>query len=99
MKLILIAAILATGALTAQSASASTKECRKSYYQGSNAAWLTGRYEDVAKDNAVISWGLRVTASLGPVYADWAHATDKSFSCVKQAGRYKCTARARACSK
>ncbi|NOX73559.1 MAG: hypothetical protein GXP03_08055 [Alphaproteobacteria bacterium] len=96
MKLILMAAILATGTLAAQAASA--KECRKSYFQGSNAAWLTGRYKDVAKDNAVISWGLRVTTSLGPVYADWDNATDKSFRCVTQSGRYKCTARARPCT-
>jgi hypothetical protein len=36
MKLILMAAILATGTLAAQGAAA--KECRKSFYQGSNAA-------------------------------------------------------------
>lgn len=74
------------------------KDCRKSFYEGSNAALLTGRYINVAKDNAVLSWGVRVTTSIGPVYADWANAVEKSFRCVKQGNRHKCTARARPCS-
>jgi len=78
---------------------AAAKECRSSYYTGSNAALLTGRYLDVAKDNAVISWGARVLTSVGPDYADWANARDKSFRCVKQGSRHKCTARARPCTK
>lgn len=92
--------VLVLAAISAVSAaqSASAKDCRKTYYQGSNAALLTGRYINVAKDNAIISWGLRVTTSLGPVYADWANAKNKSFRCVKRSGRHKCTARAQPCT-
>jgi hypothetical protein len=76
---------------------ASAKECLETYYQGSNAALLTGRYIDVARDNAVLSWGVRVTASVGPAYADWKNARDKSFRCVKRSGRFKCSAKAQPC--
>lgn len=79
-------------------APAAAKECLETYYQGSNAALLTGRYIEVAKDNAVISWGVRVTASVGPAFADWKNARNKSFRCVKRAGRHKCTARAQPCT-
>ena len=72
-------------------------ECLETYYQGANAALLTGRYLEMARDNAVISWGVRVTASVGPGFADWKKARNKSFRCVKRAGRYKCTARAQPC--
>ena len=77
----------------------SAKECRKSFYEGSNAALLTGRHVDTAKDNAVLSWSTRVLASVGPFYADWKLAEDRSFRCVIQNGRNKCTARARPCQK
>jgi len=93
-KTVLILGTLAVVTI-AQSAAA---DCRKSFYHGKNSAILTGRYIDVAKDNAIISWGLRVGANLGPVYADWANAKNKSFRCVKQNGRHKCTARARPCT-
>ena len=74
-----------------------TTDCKPSIYSGSNAALLTGRYLDMAKDNAVLSWGARVTASIGPGYAIWLNAKEKSFSCVKQGRLYKCTASARPC--
>jgi len=74
------------------------KECRSSFYEGSNAALLTGRYVDIAKENAVLSWTFRVTASVGPNYAIWSNAVEKSYSCVLQGRRHKCTARARPCS-
>lgn len=90
--------VLAAVAAVMAAQSASAKDCRKSYYQGSNAALLTGRYINIAKENAIISWSLRVTASLGPVYADWSNARNKRFRCVKRAGRHKCTARAQACT-
>jgi hypothetical protein len=90
-----MSAVLATLAVL-PTASAS-KECRASFYEGSNAALLTGRYQDVAKDNAVISWGFRVTTSVGPAFAIWAHAEEKSYSCVLQGTRHKCTAKARPC--
>jgi len=77
----------------------SAAQCRATVYQGSNAALLTGRYINVAKDNATISWGARVLASIGPDYADWKIAAGKSFHCVKRAGLYKCTATARPCKK
>ena len=77
---------------------AAAKDCRNSFYEGSNAALLTGRYQDMAKDNAVISWGVRVTTSVGPGYANWEHAEDRSYRCVKQGRLHKCTARARPCS-
>ena len=79
-------------------AAVEARDCRASFYEGSNAALLTGRYQDVAKDNAVLSWGARVLASVGPVYANWDNATDRSFRCVLQSGRHKRTARARPCS-
>ncbi|MFT4717437.1 MAG: hypothetical protein ACI861_001778 [Paracoccaceae bacterium] len=92
--------VLVLGAVMILSAtqSAMAEDCRKSYYHGKNSAFLTGRYLDVAKDNAIISWGLRVGTSLGPVYADWANAKNKGFRCVKQNGRHKCTASARPCT-
>jgi hypothetical protein len=96
MKLALLVATLIIAA--AVPALAQAKECRKSYYEGSNSAVLTGRYIDAAKDNAVLSWGARVTISVGPAYANWAHALNKSFRCIKQNGRHKCTARARPCT-
>ena len=91
------ALVLALALLGVSALPASARECLQTYYQGSNAALLTGRYIEVAKDNAVISWGVRVTASVGPAYAEWKKARNKSFRCVKRAGRYKCTARAQPC--
>ncbi len=73
------------------------KQCRATTYQGANAALLTGRYIKGAKDNAVISWEARVLTSIGPDYANWGKAIGKKFRCVKRAGRFKCTARARPC--
>ncbi len=96
MKPALLAATLIIAA--AMPALAQAKDCRKSHYEGANSAFLTGRYIDVAKDNAVLSWGARVTISVGPAYANWAHAISKSYRCVKQNGRHKCTARARPCT-
>ncbi|GEM_PF-2999299 len=96
-KLFAMAGVLVLVALPA--AAATKVECRAHYYQGSNAALLTGRYIGVAKDNAVLSWGARVLASIGPDYSDWKLAHNRSFHCVKRAGLYKCTARARACRK
>ena len=84
--------------MVALPAIAAAKDCRSAFYEGSNSAILTGRYQDVAKDNAVLSWGVRVLASLGPVYANWNNAVDHSFVCVLQDGRHKCAARARPCS-
>jgi len=97
-KLIVIATLIGVGLLPSALA-AKPKHCHKNYYQGANAALLTGRYINVAKDNAVLSWGARVLTSIGPDYADWKNARNKGFRCVKQAGRYKCTARAQACTK
>jgi len=94
--LILMLVLAGTAALPTASFA---KQCRQSFYQGSNAALLTGRYINVAKDNAVLSWGARVLTSIGPDYSDWKNATDKSFRCVKRAGLNKCTARARPCTK
>jgi hypothetical protein len=94
-KIVLVLSVITLSSL-AQTAAA--KDCRKSYYHGSNSAIITGRYIAVAKDNAIISWGLRVGTSLGPVYADWANARKKSFRCVKRNGRHKCTAKAQPCT-
>lgn len=94
LKILLVGSVLA---LAPQVGVA--KDCRESLYSGSNAALLTGRYLDVAKDNAVLSWGARVLASVGPDYVDWANARDKSFHCVKQGRLHKCTAQARPCTK
>jgi len=90
--------ILATALVVGLPIAAAAKECRNNYVHGSNAALLTGRYVDVAKDNAVLSWAARVTTSVGPSYADWDKARNKSFSCVRQGGRHKCTARAQPCA-
>lgn len=97
MKNLAFVLVLTLAALTVRSVAA--KECRAAFSYGSNSAFLTGRYIGVAKDNAIFSWGLRVTASLGPGYADWSLARNKSFRCVKQTGRHKCTAKARPCTK
>ncbi len=72
-------------------------QCLASYYQGSNGALLTGYSQKAARENAIISWGVRVTASVGPLYSDWDRAVDRSFSCVKKGKLIKCTARARPC--
>jgi len=77
---------------------ASAKECLNTFYQGSNAPLLTGRYQDMAKDNAVITWGGRVLASIGPAFSNWEKAEDRSFVCAKQGRLHKCTARARPCA-
>lgn len=99
MKSIILSTFAAAAmlALSPTLVSAAAKECRATIYQGANAALLTGRYKDIAKDNAVISWGARVLASIGPEYADWGKAINKSYRCVKRNGRYKCTARAQPC--
>ena len=89
-------AVVAFSVLTLPAA-VSAKECLKTTYHGSNAALLTGRYVDMAKDNAVISWGARVAASVGPNFANWNNAEDKSYSCVMQGRLHKCTASARPC--
>ncbi len=95
MKNILLMAALA--GLVAAPAGAGALKCLPNYYQGSNAALLTGYNKKMARENAVISWATRVTASVGPFYNDWKIARNKSFSCVKKGRLYKCTARAQAC--
>ena len=95
MKKILLMAAFA--GFVAAPASANALKCLPHYYQGSNAALLTGYSKKAAKDNAVISWATRVTASVGPFYNDWKIARNKSMSCVKRGRLYKCTARAQAC--
>jgi len=95
MKKILLVSALA--GFVAAPAGAGALKCLPHYYQGSNAALLTGYNKKAAKDNAVISWATRVTASVGPFYNDWKIAQNKSMSCVKRGRLYKCTARAQAC--
>jgi len=95
MRKIILVTTLAIG--FAAPLHAAPKTCSATFYQGSNAALLTGRYLKMAKDNAAISWGARVIASIGPDYADWSRATDKTYRCVKRGKLHKCTARARPC--
>jgi hypothetical protein len=95
MRTLHLAATLAT--LLLVPATVQAAECLKTVYHGSNAALLTGRYQDMAKDNAVLSWGTRVTTSVGPNFANWNNAVDKRFSCVMQGRLHKCTASARPC--
>ncbi len=89
--------ILSTALLTP--AAVSAKECLNTPYAGSNVPFFTGRYEDMAKDNAVISWGARVLLNVGAVFSNWENAEDKTFSCSKQGRLYACTATARPCTK
>ena len=77
---------------------ASAKECRKAYVEGSNAALVTGRSLELAKDNALLSWGMRVSTSAGPFYVSGKNARNRSVQCVKQRHLNKCTARARPCA-
>lgn len=77
---------------------ASARQCHTTAYEGSNSPVLTGRYMDVAKDAAVLSWGAAVSVSLGLRYANWEHAIEKGFTCQKRGNLYKCFARARPCT-
>ncbi|MCB1366774.1 MAG: hypothetical protein KDK00_03340 [Rhodobacteraceae bacterium] len=88
---------VAAAAMLALPVAASAKQCHGTAYEGSNAPILTGRYQDVAKDAAVISWGTAVSVSLGIRYANWENAVDKGFTCEKRGRLYKCYARARPC--
>ncbi len=82
---------------TSSQGTAARGQCLATYYQGSNGALLTGYSEKAARENAILSWGVRVTASVGPLYGDWDLAADRSFRCVSKGRLIKCTARARPC--
>lgn len=95
MRLI-IAVTVALSALGVAPALAGSA-CKAIYYQGSNPALLTRRDRDAARDAAIVSWELRVAASVGPKYGDWGNARNKTFRCVKQGRNLKCIARAQPC--
>lgn len=89
----LAAALLSLAATTAEAGRA----CKNVYYQGSNAALLTGHRASLARENAIASWEVRVAASIGPLYANWTKARRTSMRCVSQGSKLKCTARAQPC--
>lgn len=94
MRLAIMACLVLAGMATSVQAG---RACKNVYYQGSNAALLTGHRQSLARENAIASWEVRVTASIGPLYANWNKARRTSIRCVRQNGRLKCTARAQPC--
>lgn len=92
---VIIAILFALGGATAPAGAATI--CKKVHYQGSNPALLTRRDRKAAEDTAIASWELRVAASVGPGWATWENARDRSFRCVRQGRVLKCIARARPC--
>lgn len=97
-RILLVAVIAGATFVLAPGAHAmpgSKKACKSSFV---NASSIPSTSQDQAKLDARLKWTAKVASMLGPAWADWLQAAQKSYNCKKVSPHaWRCVASARPC--